>query len=190
MQHPAVAGALRGQHMTRGQRPKPAALKKLHGSTEPSDEPVAHGDLVVENACPKHFSPAQREIWSFTLAHSPQNVLKRIDSFVLQAWVVAVSLHELATQKLNELGDDVMVATPNDHQIQSPYVGMLNRQALIMRSMANEFGFTPVSRARLGGLGSNAPAAEALVKPVYGKDGPRESLEDYLDRSARATTKH
>jgi P27 family predicted phage terminase small subunit len=177
--------------MPRGQVPKPAALKKLHGSTEPRDEPVAYGDLVVANACPKHFTPSQREIWEYTLANSPRNVLKRIDSFVLEAWVVAVSLHRAAVEAVNALGDDIMVETPNGHHVQSPYMAVINRQAFIMKTMATEFGFTPVARARLGSGGHTTIAGEALVKPgVYTKDGPRESIEDYLDRASRTATKH
>lgn len=172
---------------------KPAALKKLHGSTEPSDEPVAHGDLVVDNAAPANLSPLQREIWDYTLAHAPRNVLKRIDKFVLVAWCVSVSEHQIALEALNALGGDRLAETPNGHRQQNAWIGMLNAQASVMRALAGEFGFTPVARARLGSIGSQNAAAiagEALSKPIYGKDGPRESIEDYLDRAPRATTKH
>lgn len=168
---------------------KPSALKKLHGSDQPRDEPAAHGDLVVDNAAPRDLSPLQREIWEYTLAHAPRAVLKKIDAIVLRAWVVCASLHQMATEKVNALGDDVMIELSHGQIVQSPYVGMLNRQSIIMRGLASEFGFTPVARARLGAI-SHAPAAEGLVRPEYGKDGPRESIEEYLDRAPGAATQH
>ena len=109
---------------------------------------------------------------------------------VLEAWVVAVSLHRAAVEAINALGDDIMVETPNGHYVQSPYMAVINRQALMMKFMATEFGFTPVARARLGSSG-HTKVGESLVKPgAYAKGGRRESIEDYLDRAAEISTQH
>ncbi len=188
MQHPAFPAALRETLLPRVA--KPAAIKKLHGSDQPRDEPVAYGDLVEHNAAPKDLTPLQREIWEFTLTHAPRGVLKRIDTIVLRAWCVHAAMHQIATEQVNALGDDLMVETPSGALVQSPYLGILNRQSVIVERFANLFGFTPVARARLGAAGSsNAIAAEALLKPVYGKEGGLEqSLEDYLEAAPR--TRH
>lgn len=42
-----------------------------------------------------------------------------------------------------------MVKSPNGYPMQSPYIGLANRQAELMMRISCEFGFTPASRSRI-----------------------------------------
>jgi len=42
-----------------------------------------------------------------------------------------------------------MVKSPSGYPMQSPYIGLANRQAELMMRIASEFGFTPASRSRI-----------------------------------------
>jgi P27 family predicted phage terminase small subunit len=42
-----------------------------------------------------------------------------------------------------------MVKSPTGYPMQSPYLGLANRQAELMMRIASEFGFTPASRSRI-----------------------------------------
>jgi phage terminase small subunit len=39
--------------------------------------------------------------------------------------------------------------SPSGYPMQSPYIGIANRQAELMIRLASEFGFTPASRSRI-----------------------------------------
>jgi hypothetical protein len=41
------------------------------------------------------------------------------------------------------------ITSPNGHLIQSPYMAIINKQALLILKTAAVLGFTPASRARL-----------------------------------------
>ena len=42
----------------------------------------------------------------------------------------------------------MMIKSPTENPVQSPYMAVMNRQAEIMLRIASEFGFTPASRGR------------------------------------------
>jgi len=43
----------------------------------------------------------------------------------------------------------MLVKTPNGAAVQNPYLGIVNRQAVIMKALAAEMGFTPAARTRI-----------------------------------------
>jgi phage terminase small subunit len=119
----------------KGRKPKPTVLKDLHGSTEPRnpDEPIAEGDLQEAGlaAAPEHFDDEQRQVWDEALRNAPLGMLKLIDAAVLETWVVAHVLHRKAVRAQAKFG--LVIPAPNTRlPIQSPYLPIINRQALIM----------------------------------------------------------
>jgi P27 family predicted phage terminase small subunit len=132
----------------RGRKPVPTVLHERHGNPSktapPRAEPLPVGNLTDP---PDWLTSVQRANWNYALAHSPPGLLKLPDRGVLVTWVVAEGLHRQAAVALSRTR--LLTVTPNGFSMQSPYLAIINRQALIMMKAASELGFTPVSRPRL-----------------------------------------
>jgi P27 family predicted phage terminase small subunit len=157
---------------------KPTSLRLLQGTNgKPAghsrpilkDEPKPAGNLFEP---PTHFSTAQREIWAYAIANAPAGLLKRLDQRMLVAWAVACDLHQTATMMQNKIdatnGAPLLVqprdanGNPTGQAYQSPYLPIINRQALVMAKCCTELGFSPASRTRisLGAAPDRAPENE------------------------------
>jgi P27 family predicted phage terminase small subunit len=155
----------------RGRKPKPSALAALHGFPRgrrpPVSEPKPVGDLL---AGPDWLSAEQQLGWGYVMANASPGLLKKIDRGALAVWVVAEDLHRQATTAQNKTG--LLVKAPNaEFPMQSPYLPVINRQAVIMLKAASELGFTPVSRPRVF-AGGTMPG-----ESIHGGD---TTLEDFL----------
>lgn len=139
----------------KGRKPKPTALHKLSGTlnvTRHRDrkrEPSAEGDL---DAPPEWMSEGQQESWRYAIEHAPAGVLNLIDRGVLAVWVQAEDMHRSASVAQTRV--DVGAETPllmlgKEGLKPSPYVGIMNRTAMVMMKAASELGFSPVARPRL-----------------------------------------
>jgi phage terminase small subunit len=171
----------------KGRKPKPTALKDLHGSRKPRnpDEPKPVGELTVMGGPPSHFNDDQRELWAYALEHAPYGMLKRIDAMALEVWVMAMATHRVAAMQLHR---GLVIAAPNTRlPIQSPYLSILNRQAIIMLRASEQLGFTPVSRPRIN-ASDGAGGGESLNA---GTDGRQDgSIASYLRNAPKATSVH
>ncbi|WP_260596962.1 phage terminase small subunit P27 family [Sphingomonas endolithica] len=131
-----------------GRKRKPTQLKLVEGRTyrmqERAGEPIATGQL---GAPPSHFNQRQGEIWAHSLEHAPAGLLKSIDGAILASWCVAQALHEKAVEMINLT--PAVIKSPNGTPLQSPWLAILNKQAIIMRSLVSELGFSPAARARI-----------------------------------------
>jgi P27 family predicted phage terminase small subunit len=149
-------------HM-RGRKPKPTALRLLDGNAGHRpinrDEPIPLGDL---GAAPDWFTPAQKQHWDIALSNAPIGMLKRLDASTLAVWSIAADLHQRACEAQAKLDAStalpLLTKSPSGMAMQSPYLGIVNRQALIMLRAASELGFTPSSRSRVK---TNAASAKA-----------------------------
>lgn len=131
-----------------GSKPKPALVRMLRGPSTPPravEEIVPDKDLE-DKTPPADLSPDQKLIWIETLADAPTGLLKNLDRSVFRAWVVAVDTHIRASKKLQV---SLVVTTKKGNIIQSPYVGVMNRAALIMSKLTEQLGFSPTGRARI-----------------------------------------
>jgi len=144
-----------------GRRPKPAVLHLIHGTkarlkrAPAGTEPVAPGRLADP---PRWLTRSQKRIWRYAIENAPLALLRRIDRDLLTTWVIACDLHRQAAQKVGQFG--VLTKAPHTGlPIQSPYLPIVNRQALIMIRTAVELGFTPSARSRIS-LGDAQPAAD------------------------------
>jgi len=157
-----------------GRKPQPTALRVLHGNPArrplPTDEPEGVGVLW---APPQWMDDEQREQWNYTLDNAPPGLLSATDREIVALWVVACVEHARAVVKLREHGQ--VVKTREGNVIQNPYLGIVNRQALIMMRAVSELGFSPAARAGLGSRG-----------PEFNTNGQRPTsgsrLTAYLDR--------
>ena len=144
----------------RGRKPKPTFLKLLDGNAgrRPlnADEPAPQGDL---SDAPDWLSDSQKIGWQYAIDHAPASLLKRLDRSMLTVWVVAEDNHREAAEKVAKYGQ-VIKAPVSGQPMQSPYLGIMNRQAQIMMKAASELGFSPASRPRIKvekGKGSGNP---------------------------------
>jgi P27 family predicted phage terminase small subunit len=128
--------------------PVPTYLKLLNGNPGKrpinQDEPQPKGNL---SDAPDWLSDGQKEIWEYAIQNAPVGLLKMLDQSILEAWVVAKSMHQYANTKVQKHGQ--LVKTPNGNWIQNPYLSILNKQAIIMMKAVNEMGFSPASRTRV-----------------------------------------
>lgn len=138
----------------KGRKPIPSHLKIVTGKPgriRPSKlEPRPSGDLTTP---PDDLTEEQAELWRYAISNAPAGLLKRLDASVLRVWVVAHCLYTraVAAQEKQDAESDtpLIVVTPNGAIQQSPLIGVINRQALIMLKAASDLGFTPSSRSRV-----------------------------------------
>jgi P27 family predicted phage terminase small subunit len=134
----------------RGRRPRPSYLRALDGTDAKAkhkrpDEPVPDGELKVP---PHWLTERQKELWRYSLQSVPPGLLRELDSSVFTVWVVACDMHREASEKVATLGQ--LVKSPvQGVPMQNPYLGTVNKQAMIMLKAAAEMGFTPSSRTRV-----------------------------------------
>ena len=107
-------------------------------------EPVPAGELAEP---PDELSEAQKASWYYVLENAPRGLLKRLDRGMLVAWVVAECLHREAAVALQN--SPKLIRSQNGTVIQSPWIGILNRQAVLMKALAVELGFSPAARTRV-----------------------------------------
>jgi P27 family predicted phage terminase small subunit len=157
----------------RGRKPVPSVLANLHGNPRDrkpkATEPKPAGDLFD---APDWLSEDQKSSWRYALHHAPPGLLKRLDRGALIVWAVAEDLHRQAVIAQAKIGGLISKLKGTQTFIQSPYLPIINRQALIMLKAASELGFSPASRPRISAAG---------VTPGAGLHGNRPtSLDDFL----------
>jgi len=136
--------------MIRGAKPKPSAMKRLHG-TERTDraknEPVPPaGDLVPSEQLNrvKHA----RGLWDHYLASSPLGLLKPVDAPLLERLCIALAMARQAMDEVIALG--LVVKSPDKGvPIHNPFLPIVNRQTEIARKLASELGLPVTARARI-----------------------------------------
>lgn len=165
----------------KGRKPKPTVLHKRHGTLNVTDhrvrlegEPVPTTSLADD--APEWMTASQKVGWCHAIENAPPGVLKACDLGALVAYVEAEDRHRNAIVALAKEDDGsdhpMVVETKSGNFVQSPYVGIINRAALLMLKAASELGFTPASRPRLAvatgmvmdapGLGAPAPVSDNL----------------------------
>jgi len=72
-------------------------------------------------------------------------LLKSSNGPLLETWCVALALHRMTTEKVNSTPASIKMT--NGTPIQSPWLAILNKQAIVMRSPVSELGFSPAARA-------------------------------------------
>lgn len=158
-----------------GRKAVPAVLAALHGKPSHDKEgaPVPDGVGAIW-APPAWFDDDQRAQWDYALEHAPFGLLTGTDRELLAIWCVASVEYARAVQQVRLLGQ--VVKTRDGAAIQSPFVGVMNKQAMMMMRAGAEMGFSPASRMALAmGVGGGGAG-----DPRYIGKGDHEDLQTYL----------
>lgn len=131
-----------------GRKPKPSSLKIIQGTYREDRANLRElkptGDLALP---PSYFTDEQKDVWSYAIENAPKGLLKKLDISVLEIWVTAYVHYREAAQKIRISGQ--VIKSPSGYPIVNPYLGNMNKQAMIMMKAASEMGFTPTSRSKI-----------------------------------------
>lgn len=149
----------------RGRKPTPTKLKILHGNPGKrkinADEPQP--DNVIPT-CPAILKGEARAEWKrVTEKLHRLGLINEMCRGLLAGYCQAYALWHKANRELAENGE--VITTKNGAQLQNAWLSIANRQMVIMKQIASEFGFTPSSLSRLKQPGSG-PASGKLAKYV------------------------
>ena len=112
--------------------------------------PIGIAPLIGLSAAPEWLSGEQRLEWARIIENAPPDVLKRIDSPIVAAFVVAADLFRQATVLLNKSALLIKGRHGNE-PVANPLLRIQRGQALVMFKAAEQLGFSPIARARLRG---------------------------------------
>ena len=137
-----------------GRNVKPPELKAIEGGRDRADRrkvpvvdvPVPRSPLGNPPAA-AFLTAREKEGWHDVGSELPPGLLRSVDKYVLAAFCRAVALSDEASQKLR--ASSLLLKTPSGAVQQSPYVGMINRQAVIIKALAAELGLSPAARTRI-----------------------------------------
>jgi phage terminase small subunit len=127
-------------------RIKPTALKKLHGTLNPTREKKRAAEPVPAGALPQtppqELTSAERVVWRATVRNMPKGVLFRADTEVVKAFCrIATRVDELQRVLNGALGRPDW-GSAIEHR-------NLDRALLLLARLAGELGLTPAARPRL-----------------------------------------
>ena len=119
------------------------------------DEPEIKAGL---KDAPDWMDDEQLKQWQYAIDEAPAGVLGTIDRDTLAVWVTACVYRTQAIKQQAKIDAKnslkLLTKTTNGNIVQSPYMAIINKQAEVMMKAAAEMGFTPSSRTRLTGQGS------------------------------------
>lgn len=133
----------------RGPRPKPTALRLLHGDRKDrinDSEPVAPEGLPE---CPDETSPAVRAVWDYTLDQlRAMGVVSPADRDALLCYCEAVVTHRQASAILAR--SKVLVKrADSDGLMRNPALIIQRDAALLVAKFAQHFGLSPSARSEI-----------------------------------------
>ena len=132
-----------------GRKPIPTGLKLLHGNPGKrrlnDHEPQPR---VMLPRCPPHLSEEAKKEWRrISKLLYRLGLLTELDTTALSLYCQTFSRWVEAERKLASFG--MLIKTPSDLPVPSPYLGIANQCFNQLRAMLAEFGMTPSSRSRL-----------------------------------------
>ena len=87
--------------------------------------------------------------------------MRSSDSFLLAAFATAWSLHRQAVMEIGKPDFEQVVKSARGGRQLSPWLRIVNQQAMIMASLGDRLGLTPKARASLH-IPENRPASNSL----------------------------
>jgi phage terminase small subunit len=157
----------------------PTALNVLHGN--PSFKKATHAETIPPGELlepPAWMSASQKDIWAYALANAPEGLLRKIDASVLATWVIAQENHAIASQRLSEGGDTLLMRYPGVAMpFASIYLSIIRKEAQVIMRAVDHLGFSPASRARIyadreAALPSSRPS-DGVTLQGFLADAPR-----------------
>lgn len=127
----------------RGRKADPGRIRE--GGERALAWKLTQGDPPV---CPDWIDPDAKSEWSRIVpALAKLGLALDVDVAMLASYCAAYSRWKRCSQSLELEGPTYV--TPSGMQHANPLVGIVERAAEEMRRLAQEFGFTPASRARI-----------------------------------------
>jgi P27 family predicted phage terminase small subunit len=82
----------------------------------------------------------------------------------METWTCAAVAHTRAAKKLNADGatSQVVLLSKDKNFYVNPYLGVMNRQAEILKATGAELGFSPASRTRISTEGFGSAQADPV----------------------------
>jgi phage terminase small subunit len=144
----------------------PLALKKLHGTVEPSDrrrrpEPEAPGLLQDP---PAYLSEAQRARFEEVLAQAPRHLLRRWDATVVAGFVIAEAILAEATLARSRAGSGLLAEDAMGRTMIDNLVKAQLRALAALKPFIDMLGFSPSSRANLTIDNGASPEANRWIR--------------------------
>lgn len=137
--------------MVSGRKPIPLHLAKVQGVKSQSKYDRRPNWIERQKRrlrMPEGLTPNEKRHWKLYVKESQAGHLQPQDAPLLKRLVYHLNLADQYDEKVRHTPS--LIKTPNGMPQQSPYVGMINKQTLIIKNLLSELGFTPSSRARLG----------------------------------------
>ena len=136
-----------------GKRPLPTKMKELRGGRKtyhkapPKNEAKPKTTERLPRA-PAYLNKVAQAEWRRVVKElHPLGLLTKIDTVSLSAYCVCFAGWVDATAQVQKHG--VLIKSPNNVPMQSPYLSIANRAMVEMRKWLVEFGMTPSSRTRV-----------------------------------------
>ena len=134
----------------RGPKKKPSIIEALEGF--PCKEALrdTHIAGLGEPFVAEHLMDDARGCIEVVRDSMPVGIYSRLDSYLLAAFGMAWAMHKMAAHKINDPGfEAVYKANDQGLLVQSPWLSILNKQAMMMASLGDRLGLNPAGRAAL-----------------------------------------
>jgi P27 family predicted phage terminase small subunit len=133
----------------RGPQPTPTKLKLLRGN--PGHRPINTDEpqppAAIDPVCPKWLMPAAKQEWKRVVPLLQQlGLVTDIDLTALAGYCQCFARWRQAEMIVKKLG--LTYEGPSGPKLR-PEVHMMQRERLMLRAFASEFGFSPASRSRV-----------------------------------------
>lgn len=130
----------------RGPAPTPTRLKVLRGNAGrrplPKDEPMPE---VEEPTCPAHLDGMAKREWKRVVKELKKlGLLAKLDRPLLSAYCSTWSLFVQAERECRK--GDLVVESSSGYPMQSPWIGIRNKQLEKLITLAGHFGMSPSAR--------------------------------------------
>jgi phage terminase small subunit len=134
-------------------------------------------EALGEPFIPEHLSDDARGCIESIKMSMPASVYSALDSFLLSAFATSWALHKLAAHTINDPKfEHVITVGDNGAEAQSPWLAILNKQAMLMASLGDRLGLDPKSRAALKLPG--AKQRKSKFAGLIGRTGSSSSLNN------------
>jgi phage terminase small subunit len=157
-----------------GRRKKIAEMEQLDGNPTKRVIEISGIEALGEPFVAEHLEDDARGCIECIKQSMPGKVYSALDSFLLAAFGAAWAIHKRAALKIQDPTFEFVLTTPGGAEMQSPWLQILNKQAILMASLGDRLGLDPKSRAAL-----KLPSANQQKSKFAGLIG-RTGLSDSL----------
>ena len=151
-----------------GRAKKPTALRLVEGTRDRRPAAAKAKEPVPKNPlgpAPKGMTDREREVWATIGKELPPGMLALVDGWTVTAFCRAVAIADEAAHWLRnppqrqqvegqpppeQVGDiPLLMETPNGFLQPNAYLSIINKQAVIIKTLGAELGLSPAARTRI-----------------------------------------